>query len=458
MKKVLYFLILLLIPCIVLADNEIFVETSKEYNDKNSIIIEQYKDGYILVNEFYDGNNYDMFLEQTNKQGEIIKSVSIGMMPYPLQAITSNEGIILFRYVNNQTCLLEKYDENLEKKKELTIENCRPVFNAYVETVLDSYAIIDNDYLYYYDQEGTVGKINLDLSSQEIINMSEEEIEELLPKAYYYKKIQDSLPSTYMIMGMDVNNDFIVVNIIDNNQNCTDDPDVFCAGQMLRVYDKDLNITKELILTKNHNIHIEKQVVNIRIVHDYLVASSMKLNSLQYSQIDPSQVVGQLEIYDSDWNLIQTIEKGRYIPLFIKSTDTGFMTSSLNYLNNYANESDSVAETAIYSINPPIDVPTIDHGRIIVPSNALAGETVTIEVKPDKGFTLSELTVLDANGNKIPVTNNTFVMGTSKVTVLATFTPENPNTGNFYVILICLIAAISGIVLVFQKRKLDFLK
>ena len=77
---------------------------------------------------------------------------------------------------------------------------------------------------------------------------------------------------------------------------------------------------------------------------------------------------------------------------------------------------------------------------------------------PEKGYVLGELLVFDEEGHQIPVENNTFVMGTSKVTVRAVFVPENPNTGNFYVILICLIAAISGIVLITQKKKLDFLK
>jgi hypothetical protein len=133
------------------------------------------------------------------------------------------------------------------------------------------------------------------------------------------------------------------------------------------------------------------------------------------------------------------------------------MTSSIRPA--YSNDDDTpIGELTYYSIKPSIETPTIDHGRIIVPANALAGETVTIEVKPDKGYTLGELIVMDANGNKLPVTNKTFVMGTSKGTVSALFVPENPNTGNLYVILICLIAAISGIVLITQKKKLDFLK
>ena len=125
----------------------------------------------------------------------------------------------------------------------------------------------------------------------------------------------------------------------------------------------------------------------------------------------------------------------------------------------YSNDDDTpIGELTYYSIKPSIETPTIDHGRIIVPSNALAGETVTIDVTPEKGYTLGELLVFDEAGNQLPVENNTFVMGTSKVTVRAVFVPENPNTGNVYIILICLVATLTGIACLFQKRKLDFLK
>ena len=112
----------------------------------------------------------------------------------------------------------------------------------------------------------------------------------------------------------------------------------------------------------------------------------------------------------------------------------------------------------IYVLNNPIETATSGKGSINTPTRAFPGETVTIEVTPEKGYTLSELIVIDEAGNQLKVTNNTFVMGASKVTVRAVFVPENPNTGNVYIILICLVATLTGIACLFQKRKLDFLK
>lgn len=459
MKKILLFLILLLIPCIVMADEEVFVETTSNKVDDNFITFEKYKDGYVTAYDIYENNTFAILLKTSNNKGEVIKSVDVGTTTYPIQIIVNNDDIYLFRYYNGRSCVLELYNENLEKQNDIEIENCSPLFSAYVEVAFEAYAVIDNGYLYYYDDDGTVGKIKNDLSSYERINMSEEEIKELLPAAYYNKKIKDSLPSTSQIIYLDYNDDYIVANIIDQNDNCPENSEDLCNGQDVRIYDKDLNVVKNFNIIEKPDVNLQREALAVRIVQNYLLVSYISIGERQVylpgENIPPFK--GFIEVYDLDWNLVQTIEKEIYIPVIIKKTGTGFMTSSIR--PTYYNDDDTpIGELTYYSIKPSIETPTIDHGRIIVPSNALAGETVTIEVKPDKGYTLGELIVMDANGNKLPVTNNTFVMGTSKVTVSALFVPENPNTGNLYVILICLIAAISGIVLITQKKKLDFLK
>lgn len=61
------------------------------------------------------------------------------------------------------------------------------------------------------------------------------------------------------------------------------------------------------------------------------------------------------------------------------------------------------------------------------PKNAEKGTTVTITVKPDKGYKLDTLKVTDKNGDRVKVAEGkdgkfTFVMPAGKVTVKATFT------------------------------------
>ena len=77
-----------------------------------------------------------------------------------------------------------------------------------------------------------------------------------------------------------------------------------------------------------------------------------------------------------------------------------------------------------YSVTAP---GTTENGSVTVsPKNATKGSTVTVTVKPDDGYQLDKLTVADAKGNTISVTDKgngkyTFTMPASKVTITPTF-------------------------------------
>ena len=75
-------------------------------------------------------------------------------------------------------------------------------------------------------------------------------------------------------------------------------------------------------------------------------------------------------------------------------------------------------------------VPSVDAGRngdvTVSPSRPSSGQTVTITVDPDAGYALDDLTVTDARGNVVKVTDNgdgtySFTQPSSKVTIEATF-------------------------------------
>ena len=55
------------------------------------------------------------------------------------------------------------------------------------------------------------------------------------------------------------------------------------------------------------------------------------------------------------------------------------------------------------------------------PTTAQAGQSVTLTVSSNPGYELDSLTVVDASGNNVPVTGNTFTMQGSDVTVSANF-------------------------------------
>ena len=78
-----------------------------------------------------------------------------------------------------------------------------------------------------------------------------------------------------------------------------------------------------------------------------------------------------------------------------------------------------------------VSVDKTENGAITVsPKSASKGDTVTITVKPDKGYELDTLEVLDKNGDKVKLTEKngkyTFTMPAGKVTVKGSFVEEDP--------------------------------
>ena len=77
----------------------------------------------------------------------------------------------------------------------------------------------------------------------------------------------------------------------------------------------------------------------------------------------------------------------------------------------------------------PVNAPSkSDNGTVTTsPKNATSGSTVTITVKPDKGYVLDTITVIDSKGNTVKLTDKgdgkfSFVMPSGQVDVKATFT------------------------------------
>ena len=94
---------------------------------------------------------------------------------------------------------------------------------------------------------------------------------------------------------------------------------------------------------------------------------------------------------------------------------------------------EDVTYTAVYTetVSPNWHTITInesENGTVSFESSgAYTDDEVTLTVTPDEGYRLSALTVKDADENKVTVTNNTFTMPNSDVTVSASFNVINYN-------------------------------
>lgn len=97
-----------------------------------------------------------------------------------------------------------------------------------------------------------------------------------------------------------------------------------------------------------------------------------------------------------------------------------------------SSNSNSSSNGGSYSPSYRVSVPSVSGGRLSVsPSAASVGTRVTITAIPDRGYTLAELTVKDANGKELKLTDRgnhkyTFMMPSGSTSVSAVFQAQQP--------------------------------
>ena len=85
-----------------------------------------------------------------------------------------------------------------------------------------------------------------------------------------------------------------------------------------------------------------------------------------------------------------------------------------------------------------VSVPSAKNGDVTVPpKNASKGDRPIVTVKPDSGYEIGSVTVLDSKGNELKLTDKgngkyTFTMPAGKVEVKATFMEDNSMLNFFY--------------------------
>lgn len=109
-----------------------------------------------------------------------------------------------------------------------------------------------------------------------------------------------------------------------------------------------------------------------------------------------------------------------YTNYVLSSAYDGYQNGTLTVMDR---SSGSSSGSSAYSVTAS----AADNGTVTVtPKSASKGTTVTITVQPDDGYELAALTVTDANGNQLALTDKgggkyTFVMPASKVEIKASF-------------------------------------
>ena len=144
-------------------------------------------------------------------------------------------------------------------------------------------------------------------------------------------------------------------------------------------------------------------------------------------------------------NDIKVTEKdGKYTAALPNETKDYTFKADYTGTNLYNNASDTCVVSVTYkgsshhsssssssSTSNTVSASTASNGKVSLDkSTAKKGDTVTVTVTPDAGYQLDKLTITDAKGNTVEVTDKgngkfSFVMPEGKVTVTPTFVADN---------------------------------
>ncbi len=124
-----------------------------------------------------------------------------------------------------------------------------------------------------------------------------------------------------------------------------------------------------------------------------------------------------------------TPEQAGHAMVFLTETEREGYTKAIHCTRTYMDPSFVWDAWWIIKSFHTITVAPADNGSAAADlTEAYEGQTVTLTATPASGYRLGAYTVLDAEGNEIPVEGNSFAMPDSPVTVTASFIPEGAVT------------------------------
>lgn len=223
-----------------------------------------------------------------------------------------------------------------------------------------------------------------------------------------------------------------------------------------------------LTLTDNENNLIwEKQssdymaYLNTHIINNYIVTIGVNIkipeDIIMTGEVNESnlKINTDILIFDYNGNLLQKISDNS-VHLGLFPTKKGFITANIGI--NSLLDLDLTSSNKVYIMNNRIESKVEGKGSIKVDKASQPGEEITLDIKPEKGYEVGTIQVIDYNGNVIEVKSNKFIMPSSDVTILTTFVVANPNTKAISIISIIILCITCGIIAIKYQKKIKWIK
>lgn len=452
-----------------------YLKSELSYQDIPYDMTITFREGYVNSDiYFYDEPTTK--IQYYNFKGEVLSTSTLkNSVVYSMTSVDDNIYIVVYD-VKSDLFSLAKLDTKLNKIDEVELPESlkKNIVNIsmllkvygidYISTINDELALINPN-------ERKIYVIDKNFKKASTIDMDENSVKKYYPSVYKVETLSNVIMDDYnRFISMDLKNDRIIMSGVNSN----------CSLILNSVMEDDSNETEcksigTILMVDNNGKEIWKKnleeyniIVNSRFVDDYIVAVGYSLAELS-SSIDVSYwTKSAILVFDMEGNLVQKITDGddtNY--LLIEPSVAGFIINKTNGVCRDINLNPILPKDMIYDCSMQLEAYYLPRkittkiegkGKIDVVSEAHYGEEITFDAKPENGYVLDSIRIIDSDGNVIKYIDNKFIMPSKDVTIEAAFLPKNPETSDINNLTILTNFMGGFMILILGYKKLKFLR
>ncbi len=403
-----------------------FYKTNNNYGyGLNNVLVEN--------NKYYtwhlDKNLFINIINEYNENGELLNSFEPNIKEPIIDLINYDDTFIAIDRIGT----IYKLDYNFKITKEISNQEKISIINDKSELK------ISNNTIYYIDKTNfNIYSSDYQLNNYNFYNLDNiASTEELFNKVTFLSQT-DKMYFKYFEAIANNDEDTIIIDILKSDK----------AYFITSATQKDKEITASIkLVDENLNVvwldnYFKEIPIKVLLFNDYIFVLSIDVEENNYN----------IKVYNSDYKFIVeekfNLKDNNAIPISIIGNDKGILIKSKFYESNDVmtialNENYNGIIIDKYSVNI-FNIKKIVNGEGVIEAknSAIVGDIVPFQIIAKEGYVLDKLSIKDSNGNSLPVTDYTFIMPTSDITISAIFVPKNPNTEDkiSYIIPILLIS------------------
>lgn len=419
MKKMILLFIVSFFTIFTIANAEQLINYDWTFNKTN------YNYGYglnnvLMTNDSYftwhiDKGTFKNVITEYNKSGKVIKTYEPDIEYYIVDLIYYDNNYIAI----DRHGTIYKLDKNFNIIKSISNQEQKNIINDKSELK------ISNNTIYYIDKTNySIFSSDYPLENYNYYNLENIDNIESLLELVPFLSATDKMYFKYLSTQLNKNEEIIITDILKNNN--------FYYIASATYNDNDIKSSIRLVDEELNDIWLDTYTdiipLNVLIYKDYIFVLNITSSYNNYS----------IKVYNKDYKFIKEeqikLSDENAIPISLIADNQSILIKSILY-----NAEDILTLDLIeqypeiiidkYDINI-FDIRTIVNGEgtIDVQDNAISSDLVKFEVITKEGYILDKLSIKDANGNSLSVSDYVFKMPNSNVTIMAIFVPKNPNT------------------------------